>query len=445
MTTTSKLDILRIPADKVHETIARSMHADGMDMVLDLDQSHGLRFVDEKTGREYLDFFGFFASNTLGFNHPALIEPEFKNHIVHVAVNKPSNSDVYTDEMAAFVKLLGETAQPESLPHLFLVAGGALAVENALKAAFDWKFQKRRQRGLPDDENLKVMHFKEAFHGRSGYTMSLTNTDPTKTRWFPKFDWPRITNPKITFPLDDHLPEVEAAEKRAIAEIERAIAEDGDRIACLIIEPIQGEGGDNHFRAEFFHELRRITLDNEMLLIVDEVQTGMGATGAWWAYQHLGFEPDILCFGKKMQACGIMASSRLDEVDSVFEVSSRINSTWGANLVDMVRATRYLQVIVADNLLANAGERGDQLLFGLGDLSRKYPETVRNVRGRGLITAFTARDAEQRDAILAKTKELGLLCLGCGPDSIRFRPALTVSEAEIDECLDILDKALGQV
>ena len=154
--------------------------------------------------------------------------------------------------------------------------------------------------------------------------MSLTNTDPTKVDLFPKVDWPRIDNPKVIFPLEDHLDEVVAAEKKAIAQIEKAIADDGDDIAAIILEPVQGEGGDNHFRKEFFQELRRICDENDIILIFDEVQTGVGITGKMWAHQNYGVEPDIFCFGKKTQVCGIAASDRLNEIDSVFKVSSRI-------------------------------------------------------------------------------------------------------------------------
>ena len=130
--------------------------------------------------------------------------------------------------------------------------------------------------------------------------------------------------------------------------------ENPDDIAALIIEPIQGEGGDNHFRKEFFHTLRRLCDEYDMMFILDEVQTGVGLTGKMWAYQHFDFEPDILAFGKKTQVCGIMVSNRVDEVkDNVFKVSSRLNSTWGGNLVDMVRCQKYLEVIKEENLVKN--------------------------------------------------------------------------------------------
>jgi L-lysine 6-transaminase len=160
--------------------------------------------------------------------------------------------------------------------------------------------------------------------------------------YFPRFDWPRITNPKLEFPVTQAVLErVVAEEAQAVAEIEQAVRANPDDIAALIIEPIQGEGGDNHFRPEFFRELRRLADEHDFMFIVDEVQTGLGATGKLWGVEHMGVRPDIIAFGKKTQVCGIMAGDRIDEVeDNVFVVSSRLNSTWGGSLVDMVRSQR---------------------------------------------------------------------------------------------------------
>jgi L-lysine 6-transaminase len=200
-------------------------------------------------------------------------------------------------------------AIPDYLPHAFFISGGALAVENALKTAFDWKVRKNFAKGYSTERGHQIMHFREAFHGRSGYTLSMTNTaDPRKTQYFPKFDWPRVLNPKVTFPLDEeNLAQVKQAEETSINQIKQAIKDNPDDIAAIIIEPIQGEGGDNHFRPEFFAALRTIADENDILLIFDEVQTGVGVTGKMWAYQHYGVEPDIVSFGKKTVQIGIIA------------------------------------------------------------------------------------------------------------------------------------------
>lgn len=442
MASDQTLSVPRIEPTHVHDVIGSSLLADGMPFVVDLDRSKGARLHDSLSGRDYLDFFNYFATQPLGHNHPAMLDPEFVAHLGRVAITNPSNSDFYTAEMAAFVATLKETAQPASLPHAFFVSGGALAVENGLKAAFDWKFQKRAARGLPDDENLSILHFRHAFHGRSGYTMSMTNTDPHKTKWFPKFDWPRVDAAPVTFPLRENLAVVEDLERKSLEQIHAAIERDGDRIAGLIVEPIQGEGGDNHFRPEYLQALREVCDENEMLMIVDEVQTGTGTSGRWWAYQHHGIEPDILCFGKRMQVCGILAGARLDEVESVFQSSSRINSTWGGSLVDMVRATRYLQVIESDQLVENAARMGDHFVSRLSELQAEFSGLMSNVRGRGLFIAFTLPDGETRNRVIEKCMEAGVLMIGSGPTSVRARPPLTVTRADVDAGIDVLRAAL---
>ncbi|MDP3831105.1 MAG: aminotransferase class III-fold pyridoxal phosphate-dependent enzyme, partial [Ignavibacteriaceae bacterium] len=296
-----------ISPNQVHETLSKYLLADGFDLVLDLEKSHGAYLVDSKTGKSYLDFFTFFASNALGMNHPKMDDPEFKEKLLASAMNKPSNSDIYTIEMAEFIDAFGTIAKHEHFKYLFFVEGGSVAVENGLKVAFDWKVQKNFAKGYTEEKGQKVIHLKEAFHGRTGYTLSLTNTDPNKINYFPKFDWPRITNPKIKFPLDNHLNEVISSEEKAISEINKAIKENPDDIAVIILEPIQAEGGDNYFRREFFVKLREICDQNEILLMFDEVQTGLGMTGKMWAAEHYVM-PDIISFGKKVQVCGIMVS-----------------------------------------------------------------------------------------------------------------------------------------
>ncbi len=436
---------IHVEPEKVLETIGRHMLVDGFPIVVDLERSEGIRLRDKADGRSYLDFFQFFASLPIGINHPKLTDPAFRERLGAIAVNKPSNSDFYSQQMAEFVEAMDRFAIPRELPHMFLIEGGSLAIENALKAAFDWKVQKNYKRGATQDVGQQVIHFREAFHGRTGYTMSLTNTDPVKIRSYPKFNWPRIVNPKVTFPLERHIEQVVALEEQAKREIKEAIRVHGDDIAALIIESIQGEGGDNHFRPEFFRFLREITLEHEIMFIVDEVQSGVGITGKFWGFQHAGIIPDMITFGKKLQVCGLLCSTRIDDVDSVFKVPSRINSTWGGNLVDMVRATRYLQVIEEEGLVENSRVVGDYLLGKLHDLRDKYAGKVTNTRGKGVMNAFDLPDVETRSKFLSKAKENGVLIVGCGTRSVRFRPPLNLAKSEVDEGIAIIDRSLGQV
>ncbi len=433
----------KISADNVHQTLKKYMLADGFSLVLDLKRSRGSRIVDEKTGDEYIDFYTFFASNPVGMNHPKICNDEFKKQLYESAVVKPSNSDIYSRSLAEFVSTFAEIAKPDFMKHLFFISGGTLAVENGLKVAFDWKVQKNFQKGYKEERGQQVLHFREAFHGRSGYTMSLTNTDPVKTKYFPKFNWPRITNPKITFPIDQHLEEIKYLESKAIDEIYSAIKNNKDDIAVMIIEPVQGEGGDNFFRKEFFVKLREIADENEIFLMFDEVQTGMGLTGKLWAYEHY-VKPDIISFGKKTQVCGIMVSDRIDDIENnCFKVSSRINSTWGANLVDMVRSKRILEIINEESLVENSGVQGEYLKENLLNIQTEFPNLISNARGLGLMCSFDLPTTQQRNDFRKLCEKEKLLILGCGSKTIRFRPALNIKKQDIDDGLKIIRKVLS--
>ena len=436
-----------IDARNVHATIGKHMLADGMDQVIDLKKSHGSWLVDARDGKEYLDLFSMFASMPVGYNHPTLLEN--RERIADAALNKPTNSDIYSTQMAEFVDTVGRIAQPDYLPYSFFVEGGALGVENALKTAFDWKVRKNLAAGK-DKKGSKVIHFRECFHGRTGYTMSLTDSsDPRKTLYFPQFEWPRINNPKLHFPLTDEVLEhILKAEATAINQIKSAVAENPDDIASLIIEPIQGEGGDNHFRGEFLQELRALADEHEFMLIYDEVQTGVGITGKMWAHQlfNSSTRPDIICFGKKTQICGIFSGKRVDEVENnVFHESSRLNSTWGGNIVDMVRISLYLEIIEKEDLVNQAATNGDYLLAKLHDIQADFDGVVHNARGRGLFAAFDLLDGSTRDTLANLIISEGALILGSGKKSIRFRPHLNITREEIDLADEIIRRALARL
>ena len=424
---------------KVKEKLSRHLLAEGFDIVFDVDKSLGSYLVDQRNGDRYLDFFSMYTSMAGGYNHPRLVK--IQDDLGRLAINKPTNSDVYTTALAEFIEVFSRIAIPAHLPHAFFIDGGALAVENALKAAFDWKVRKNLAAGRGQETGTQVIHFHQAFHGRSGYTLSLTNTfDERKTKYFPKFPWPRIINPKITFPLTEaNLEKVIALEEEATREIRRVIAVEARDIAALIIEPIQGEGGDNHFRKEFLIALRNICTENDIMLIFDEVQTGVGLTGRFWAYEHFGIEPDILVFGKKTQVSGILSSRRVDEVNcNVFNERSRINSTFGGNFTDMVRCTHILRIIEEEHLVENARIQGELLLRQLEQLASEFPRIISNPRGRGLMCAVDAPDSGVRDQLVKTSLQQKLLIIASGQKSIRFRPHLVVTADEIMEGIQII-------
>ena len=438
-----------IRPDNVRDILSEHMLTKGMmPMVLDMEASRGVHLQDAHSGRTYVDLFGFYASNPLGMNHPQMTDDEaFLERLMDAAVNKVTNSDVITEHMGRFVQTFDRVGIPEYLPYTFFISGGALAVENALKTAFDWKVRKNFQKGYRREVGHEVLHFDQAFHGRTGYTLSLTNTaDPRKTMHFPTFDWPRIMNPKDHFPLDaEEKQRVREHEERALQQAKRSFHERADRIACVILEPIQGEGGDNHFRPEFLQQLKDLAHENDALLIFDEVQSGVGITGEFWAHQSLGIKPDIIAFGKKTQVCGILAGRKLDEVDDhVFKMPSRINSTWGGNLVDMVRFDRILEIIEEHDLVSHAGAAGQHLQDRLHELATDVP-MISNVRGRGLMCAFDLPSTHLRDRVKERTFDEGAIVLGCGERSIRFRSPLTITEDDIDEGIACIRRAASTV
>ena len=439
-----------VPAEKpdavqpqdVIATLEQHILIDGFKLVFDPQKSRGSRFVDAATGRTLIDLYGFYASQPIGFNHPWFERTDVQTDLLAAAKVKVANADVYTTQYATFVNTFSRIMGMPPLERYFFIEGGALAVENALKAAMDWRVRKNLAAGR-GERGTEVIHFQNAFHGRSGYTMSLTNTDPRKVLHFAKFPWPRISTPMINFGLPDkeRVADVITRERLAEKQIRDVLAQKAVDVAAIIIEPIQGEGGDNHFRAEFLQLLRRICDENDAILIFDEIQSGMGVTGRNWCCEHFGVLPDLLCFGKKSQVCGVMAGPRLDEVkDNCFRLPGRISSTWGGNFTDYVRSTHYLRIIEMENLVENARVQGQKFLAGLETMGCKRP-IVTAPRGRGLMLAFDLPDAARRDAFWKGCYELGLLVIRSGERSIRLRPVLDLKDDIIEESLRIMDTA----
>ncbi|HEY5820824.1 MAG TPA: L-lysine 6-transaminase [Propionibacteriaceae bacterium] len=438
---------IHVAPAEVHEVLSEHILSDGMKLVLDLTRSRGSWIVDARNGQRYLDLYTFFASAPLGLNPPGIVDdPTFMAELGAIAANKPANPDMYSSAYAEFVATFARVLGDPALPHLFFVEGGALAVENALKVAFDWKSRRNEAAGRDRRLGTRILHLTHAFHGRSGYTLSLTNTEPNKTDRFPRFDWPRIDAPVITHPLSEHLDLVLEAEEQALAQARQAFADHPHDIAAFIAEPIQGEGGDNHLRPEFFQRMQELVHAHDALFILDEVQTGVGTTGTAWAYQQLGVTPDVVAFSKKAQLGGIMAGGRVDEVsDNVFVVPGRINSTWGGGLVDMVRSQRILEIIESEGLIEAAGPKGELLLNGLRAVESRTG-AIGNVRGRGLFAACDLDTPELRDAVVTDLREVEhVIVLPCGVRAIRFRPALNIGDDEIDLATAALGRSVARI
>ncbi|MCI2420658.1 L-lysine 6-transaminase [Saccharopolyspora sp. K220] len=435
----------RAAASDAVTALREHVTGDLLDIVVDLAAGEGCRIRDVRDGTEYLDMTMFFSSAPLGHGHPGLRTPDFEAALVRAGRIKPSNPDFATVEQARFAETFRRVVGVPDLPLLFFIDGGTLAVENALKVAFDWKTKVNARAGIAA-RGSRVLHLERAFHGRSGYTLSLTNTDPAKIRDYPMFDWPRIPSPAVEpgerWDVTELLPEEVVALDAARAALRRY----GREIACFVYEPIQGEGGDRHLRPRFLRAVQELCREHDVLTVADEVQTG-ALTGQPWAHQALGLEPDLVAFGKRLQVCGVMGGRRVLEVaDNAFREPSRISSTWGGSLVDMVRATRILEVVEREDLFEHSRSMGDLLLGELRDLAVEFPAVIRAPRGRGLMCAITFHDPAQRDRAIAIARETyRTLFLPSGPDSLRCRPPLSVRPEEIVDAVAALRKTLADL
>lgn len=405
----------------VHQIVKKHTIGDGLDIVACPHGSHGSWLRDALTGNEYLDCYTCFASMPIGWNHPRLVEQT--ERLGRAAVHKIANSDMYCEDYASFVEEFASNAP--DFKYFFFIDGGTLAVENAVKAAFDYKMRKM---GWKDDymaNGLDVLHLEHAFHGRSGYALSLTNTKPDKIWGFPKFPWTRLASPMGSRQNHEFsLNQAEAAMRKG-------------NVAALILEPIQGEGGDIHLPGDYIRDLRDLTRKYDVLFIVDEVQTGVGLTGKMWAYEHFGdLRPDMMCFGKKTQVCGFACTHKIEEAENhVFKHSSRINSTWGGNVVDMVRFEVISKVIREEKLVENAAVVGEYFKDRLRDCDK-----IGHPRGRGLMLAFDMEDAGERDLFCHKVSDK-MLVLKSGDKSVRLRPPLTFSKADVDVAMEFIEAA----
>lgn len=396
-----------------YENIKSKINIDS-DLFIDTKESKDAWIVDKLTKKKYLDCFSQFASQPFGWNSPYF--EEYKDRLADAAINKIANSDIMTEEYAIFIDKFSNICK--DFQKFFFIEGGSAGVENAIKTAFDWKCQRL---GMNKPNELDIIHFKDSFHGRGGYAISLTNNSKTdhKTKLFPKFPWTRVTKD------NKGLETAEAALKFG-------------NVAAIIVETIQGEPGDFHFEKEFLNKLKKLSDHYDCLMILDEVQCGGGITGTWWAYQQkCDFTPDLMCFGKKMQVCGFSANlNKLNKIkDHVFNVSSRISSTWGGNSVDMVRSSIIIEIIEKHKILENVKKIGNYLLNELNRIG------LDNVRGLGLMIAFDAKTKEIRDSLLEKLNQ-DMIILPCGEKSIRFRPHLTFTGNDVDSAISILKKHL---
>lgn len=412
--------------------------------VLDLAACHGMTLVTVD-GQEIFDWAGYYGSKLIAHNHPAMFEADYLRRLSIAANNKTANPDFLTPECLAYYSLLKRLApkvmRNEQL-EVYAVNSGAEAVENMMKYMIS-RFNAKRMRERKFPANRRFLYFEKAFHGRTIFALGVTQTiDPTATR-----DFHGLTstgNIKLPFPSVGSMHT--DAEKREITDrclqmVDSALSQMADEIVGILIEPIQGAGGQRCAMPEFFRELGNLAHQYGVYVGYDEVQTAGGTTGEMFAIDHfdLPHPPIAVASGKKF-GCGVLwMLEPLEEVGV-------LDSTWGGTLADMVRVVREMEIVEQEGLIADARTKGERLRQGLLDLSQKYPSILRNVRGMGLYQGFQLATPElKREFIRIALEQHNTLLLGAGYISIRFRPNLSVTEAEIDRVLSILDQIAAQL
>ncbi|KAL5089928.1 hypothetical protein Trisim1_004762 [Trichoderma cf. simile WF8] len=423
-----------------------------INMMTDYTKSVG-NYIADPDGNYLLDVYAQIASIPVGYNNPALAKAASTPDMVNAIINRPALGNFPSHDWAEILKTGILKVAPKGLNNVFTAMAGSDANETAFKAAFIYRRQ--QERGGPDVEftqeeldsamnnqapgasSLSILSFKTAFHGRLFGTLSTTRSKPIHKVDIPAFDWPQASFPKLKYPLEDHVEENAKIEQASLDEVEKLIKTWHIPPAAVIVEPIQSEGGDNHATPNFFRGLRALTRKHNVLLIVDEVQTGVGATGKFWAHDHWELQdpPDMVTFSKKAQTAGFYYGNPELRPNKPY----RQFNTW---MGDPARALLFRAIIGEIerlDLVNHTARVGDYLFTKLEGLQRKYPEQFQDLRGKGQGT-FIAFDNPKRDQFLAKAKEFGINIGGSGASAVRLRPMLTFQEHHVDILVDALEK-----
>ncbi|KAL9956103.1 hypothetical protein ACROYT_G037530 [Oculina patagonica] len=431
----------------------------GMSYFADFEKSRG-NFIVDADGNVLLDVFQQIASMPLGYNHPALIK----------ALQDPKNMSSFVNRAAlglyppvSFLQDLKDaliSVAPPGLPEVTTMACGTCSVENAFKLTFMNFMSKQRgdpeptiddldscmKNKVPGTPPLSILAFEKGFHGRTLGALSTTRSKAMARVDIPVFDWPKAPFPYLKYPLEKHEIENKAEEERCLEMARQAIISSnnaGKPVAGIIVEPIQAEGGDNHASADFFKSLQKIAKEFDALLIVDEVQTGCGSTGKFWAHQHWGLDepPDIVTFSKKMLIGGFYHKPEVRVAQPM-----RIFNTWMGDQSKLVLLKEVVKVIQEEGLLQRVQETGKVLLHGLENIQEKYPVLFSRARGVGTFCAIDCADASVRAEFLSRMKSSGVeMGGGCGEASIRFRPSLTFSPHHANILLDVMDNVASEM
>ncbi|KAL7788309.1 aminotransferase class-III domain-containing protein [Trichoderma ceciliae] len=425
-----------------------------INMMTDFTKSVG-NYIADPDGNYLLDVYAQIASIPVGYNNPALAKAASTPDMVNAIINRPALGNFPSHDWAEILKTGILKVAPKGLNNVFTAMAGSDANETAFKAAFIYRRQ--LERGGPDVEftqeeldsamnnqapgssSLSILSFKTAFHGRLFGTLSTTRSKPIHKVDIPAFDWPQASFPQLKYPLDQHAEENAKIEQASLDEVENLIKTWHIPPAAVVVEPIQSEGGDNHATPNFFRGLRALTKKHNVLLIVDEVQTGVGATGKFWAHDHWNLQdpPDMVTFSKKAQTAGFYYGNPALRPNKPY----RQFNTW---MGDPARALLFRAIIGEIerlDLVNHTAKVGEYLFSKLEGLQKNYPGHFKDLRGKGQGT-FIAFDSPKRDQFLAKAKEFGVNIGGSGASAVRLRPMLIFQEHHVDILVDALEKVV---
>lgn len=373
--------------------------------------------------------------------------------MINALINRPATGNFPSNDWAEILRTGILKVAPKGLENVYTALAGSDANELAFKAAFMYRRQQERggadvdfteeeltsvmDNKSPGTSQLSILSFKSAFHGRLFGSLSTTRSKPIHKLDVPAFDWPQATFPQLKYPLDQYAAENAAAEQASLDEVEKLIQTWHLPPCAVIVEPIQSEGGDNHASPEFFQKLRALTRKYNVLLIADEVQTGIGATGKFWAHEHWNLQdpPDMVTFSKKAQTAGYYYASEALRPNKAY----RQFNTWLGDPARCLVFRAVIEEIERLDLVNHTARVGDYLYGKIEGLAAKYPEHFQNLRGKGCGT-FIAFDTPKRDAFVGKAKSYGINIGGSGASSVRLRPMLTLQEHHCDILIDAMDK-----
>ncbi|KYQ89293.1 hypothetical protein DLAC_11797 [Tieghemostelium lacteum] len=421
----------------------------------DYTNSRG-NYIADVDGNILLDLYCQIASIPIGYNNPELIKAAKSDKWISAIINRPSLGVLPPKDWPALIENSFMQVAPKGLKNIFTAMCGSCANECAFKAVFMHHQHVKRggkpftqeeinscmNNQAPGSPQLSILSFKKAFHGRTFGTLTTTRSKAIHKLDIPAFDWPAATFPDLKYPLEAHEAENRAIENKCLQEVEHLIKTWHVPVAGLIVEPVQAEGGDNHATPYFFQGLRDITKKYGVAMIVDEVQTGMGATGKFWAHDHwnLSSPPDIVTFSKKMQAAGFYHNIEFRPSESY-----RNFNTWMGDPLRALELEVVIEQIKKNHLLENVDVTGKFLKNGLLEFQQKYPTLVKNVRGQGTFLAFDSTNPQTRDQMVGLLRTKGVETGGCGTEAIRFRPMLIAKPYHVNQFLDRFSQVLEQM